>query len=86
MKVGDALLGPADWLRAALAVLGGEDSVTLSPDVWQIDFGQFPLLKTYSYKGRWIHWPQLEDRYLSRRLKLQSWTIRFEKGSSRWIY
>lgn len=86
VKVGDALLGPADWLRAALAVLCGENSVTVSPDVWQIDFDQFPLLKTYSYRGRWIHWPKLEDRYLSHRLKLQSWTIRFEKGSSRWIY
>ena len=86
VAVGDTLLGPADWLRAALAVLGGEDTVTVEPGPWQIDFDQFPLLKTYSYRGRWIHWPALEDRHLSRRLRLQSWTYRFEKGTSRFLY
>ncbi len=29
IKVGDKVLGPADWIRAALAVLSGEDTVTV---------------------------------------------------------
>ncbi len=84
--VGSSILGAADWLRAALAVLCGAESVTVMPDVWQIDFDQFPLLKTYTYQGRWLHWPQLTDEHLSRRFKLQSWTIRLPKGTARMLF
>ena len=85
--VGSEILGTADWLRAALAVLcDGVDSVTVQPGVWQIDMDQFPIVRDRSYKGVWIHWDQLEDNYLSKRLRLQSWTFRFEKGTCRKVF
>ena len=35
-----------------------------------------PELKTFRLKGTWVHTPQLEDRYLSDRLRWQLWTLR----------
>ncbi len=85
--VGSSILGIADWLRAALAVLcGGVKVVTVQPDVWQIDMDQFPNLRDRTYKGVWIHWDQLEDNYLSDRLRLQAWTFRLPKGSARKVW
>lgn len=84
--VGEKKLGPADWLRAALAVLQGEERVTLSPTPWQIDLDQFPALKGLTYKNVWIHIKELEDRWLSDRFRLQSWTLRLPKGSDRRVF
>lgn len=85
--VGSSILGAADWLRAALAVLcDGVDSVTVQPGVWQIDLDQFPSIRDRSYKGVWLHGDLLEDNYLAHRLRLQAWTIRLERGSARLIY
>ena len=84
--VGSAILGTADWLRAALAVLCGEENVTVTPDVWQIDMDQFPSVRDRTYKGVWLHWDLLEDNYLTKRLQLQGWTYRFEKGTCRKVY
>ena len=84
--VGDYKIGPADWLRASLAVLTGAESVTLTPAPWQIDLDQFPALKGLTYKIVWIHIKELEDRWLSERFHLQSWTLRLPKDSARMIH
>ena len=84
--VGDKKLGPADLLRAALAVLvEGVEQVTVLPGDWQIDLDQFPFLRDLSYKGSWVHCASFEDRYLSHRFRLQSWTFRLPGGTERRI-
>ena len=83
---GGKKLGPADWLRAALAVLLGAEGVTLTPMPWQIDLDEFPQLKSLSYKNVWVHIKELEDKFLSDRFRLQSWTLRLPKGSKRKIF
>lgn len=83
--MGDKKLGPADWLRAALAVLSGEQEVTIFPAPWQIDLNEFPALRDMDFSNVWIHVKELEDNYLSDRFRLQSWTIRLPKGTQRKI-
>lgn len=85
-KVGECVIGPADWLCAALAVLEGADEVTLNPASWQIDLDQFPWLRDMNLKGTWVHSKDFEDAYLSDRARLQSWTIRLEKNTPRMIF
>lgn len=79
-------MGPADWLRAALIILSGSKEATVVPDKWQIDLNEFPRLRDLTVKGSWVHSPKLEDRYLSDRMRLQTWTIRLPKGSKRRIF
>ena len=86
ITVGDAVIGPGDYLRAALRVLLGEDTVTVVPAPWQIDLDQFPRLRDLNYRHSWIHDRDWEDRYLSHRLRLQSWTIRLPGGTARMIF
>ena len=73
-------------ITAALAVLTGAEHVTLTPAPWQIDLGQFPALQSLTYKNVWIHIKELEDRWLSDRFRLQSWTLRLPKDSARMIF
>jgi hypothetical protein len=83
----DKKIGPADFIRASIAILSGEKSYTVSPsEPWQIDLDQFPKLRDLSYKNSWIHTKYLEDNFLSERLRLQSWTLRLPKGSDRKIF
>ena len=87
LYVNDKKLGPADWLRAAFAVLlDGAEEVTLKPGPWQIDLDQFPALRDLTYYHNWIHCDSLEDRYLTDRFRLQSWTFRLPKGTDRKIF
>ncbi|MBQ4051216.1 MAG: hypothetical protein IJD13_06255 [Oscillospiraceae bacterium] len=86
IEAGGKKLGPADWLRAALQILSGSEQAVIVPDKWQIDLNEFPMLRDLCYRGTWIHSPELEDRFISDRLRLQSWTIRLPKGSTRRIY
>ncbi|MBO5937907.1 MAG: hypothetical protein J6Q82_00205 [Clostridia bacterium] len=83
--VDDKKLGPADWLRAALEILSGKESVTVEPAHWQIEIEKIPGLG-YTYRGTWIHCKSLEDRQLSKRQQLQSWTLRLPKDTDRYIY
>lgn len=85
IQVGESILGPADWLRAALAVLCGEDRVTLSPGPWQIDLDQFAVLRDLDLKQKWIDTKDLMDNFLSYRSRLQSWTLRLPEGKPRVI-
>jgi len=86
IRVGSAELGPADWLRAALEVLCGAKSVMVTPASWQIDMTQFPKIRDLNLKGSWIHTLDFEDRYLSHRMRQQSWTYRLPKHTKRTIF
>lgn len=87
IAVGDTVLGTADWLRAALEILCGSDTATVTPKSWQIDITQFYQLETEKiYKSRWVHSDEFEDSYISDRLRLQTWTIRLPAGTARKIY
>lgn len=86
--IGDKRIGPADWLRAALALLtDGCREYTVAPDgAWQIDLDQFPELRDTVYKGSWMHCKNFEDRFITKRGLLQSWTIRLPKDTPRKIF
>lgn len=70
-------LGPADWLRAAMAVLCGEQSVTVVPGEQLISLDILPRVRDCSFAGTWRHSDDFKDKYLSNRLRLQCWTLRF---------
>ncbi len=84
--LGGKKIGPADWLRAALEVLSGKNEALIVPAGWQIDLNEFPNLRDQCFKGTWMHSPSLEDKYLSDRARLQSFTIRLPSGSKRKIF
>ncbi len=86
INVGGKRVGPADWLRAALALLSGKNEYVITPDAWQIDLNEFPDLRDQSLKGTWVHADTFEDKYISNRARLQSWTIRLPKGTKRRIF
>ena len=86
IPVGEQKLGPADWLRAALEILCGADCAAVCPGPWQIDLDQFPALKDMHLEKSWINTEWEEDRHVSRRARLQSWTIRLPQGSFRTIF
>ncbi len=86
LTVGESIIGPADWLRAALEVLTGCDTVTVEPGAWQIDFDEFPRLRDMDYSVEWLHWDALKDEYLSDRFRMQSWTYRLPKDTARKIF
>ncbi len=77
-------IGPADWMRAALEILSGKETARILPDKAQIDVWRIKGMRTL---------PQLLHRsdgsygtkheYLAERALLQTWTIRFPKGTPR---
>ncbi len=88
ITIGDKIIGPADWLRAALEIVSGADKVTVNPNTWQIDLDQFPFYRDLSYTGewKWVHSPDFKDNFLSHRFRLQSWTIRLPKNTPRKVF
>ncbi len=73
-------IGPADWLYAALEVLSGAQTVTTVPGLPQLpSLDCIPQTRDLSLKGTWRHSDTFEDRYLSDRLRWQSWTMRFQE-------
>jgi len=86
IDVGEKTLGPADFLRASLDILSGCEKTTVMPGSWQIDLDEFPKLRDLRLAGTWIHSPAFEDRYITDRMRLQSWTIRLPKGTKRKIF
>ena len=82
IRVGTLEIGPADFLFAALEMLTTDaQSVTLRPREQLGDLDELPELKTFHLKNTWMHTPELEDRYLSDRMRLQLWTLRREPVS-----
>ena len=77
IRVGDALLGPADYLFAmAEALLPGTEDVALQPRPQLVDISDLPKLEALSLKGKWLFSPEFQDRFVSERLRLQAWTLR----------
>ncbi|MBQ9121640.1 MAG: hypothetical protein IJY12_04705 [Clostridia bacterium] len=77
IQVGDAVIGPRDWLTAALAVLSGEETVTLTPAEQLPCLDILPEVRDSNFRGTWQHSDSFMDNYLSDRLRYQSWTMRF---------
>ncbi len=76
IKVGDIKIGPADFMLASLDFLCGcPDPVVIHPKPQQCSLDEFPHLRDFSLKGRWMFSEEFKDEYLSDRLKLQAWTI-----------
>ena len=78
VNVGDKLIGPAEWLRAAMAVICGEKEVTSSPATQMPCLDVLPAFADLTLKG-WVQSDDFKDEYLTKRLKLQAWTMRFKK-------
>ncbi|MBR2443906.1 MAG: hypothetical protein IKB27_00725 [Clostridia bacterium] len=81
IKVGNEYIGPADWLYGALEVLLGAKSVTVKPKPQLPSLDCMPEVRDSAFKGTWQHSDSFEDKYLSNRLRYQSWTMRFRTTS-----
>ena len=81
IKVGNEYIGPADWLYSALEVLLGAKSVTVKPKPQLPSLDCMPEVRDSAFKGTWQHSDSFEDKYLSDRLRYQSWTMRFRTTS-----
>ncbi|MBE6650087.1 MAG: hypothetical protein E7613_02120 [Ruminococcaceae bacterium] len=79
IKVGGTDVGPADFLRAALQVLCGEEYARIKPDEQLPSLDILPKVKNVNFKSWIIVGDDFKDNYLSKRLKLQIWTLRFKK-------
>ena len=77
ISVGGKEIGPADWLYAALCILCGEEKAVIKPSAQLPCLDILPEVRDCSFKGTWRHSDSFEDKYLSERLRLQSWTMRF---------
>lgn len=77
ISVSGTEIGPAEWLKAALDILSGEKETTVVPTEQLPCLDILPQVRDCSFKGTWRHSDSFEDRYLSDRLRLQSWTMRF---------
>ena len=81
IKVGNEYIGPADWLHSALEVLMGQESVIVKPKPQLPSLDCMPEVRDSAFKGTWQHSDSFEDKYLSDRLRYQSWTMRFRTTS-----
>ncbi len=79
IMAGNTKIGPADWLFGALRVLQGEGTVTLIPREQLPSLDIIPETRDAYFKGTWRHSDSFEDKYLSHRLRMQIWTLRFPK-------
>ncbi len=77
IMVGDRKIGPADFIFAAIDVLLGSEKVTVRPKPQLPSLDCMPRLRDINFKGGWIQSDSFEDNYISKRLRLQSWTMRF---------
>lgn len=77
LRVGDAVIGPRDWLCAAIEVLLGAETVTVEPAEPLPCLDILPEVRDSNFRGTWQHSDSFMDNYLSDRLRYQSWTMRF---------
>ena len=81
IAVGDQKIGPADFLMAALEVLetNAAEVTVLPQDQLGPIQALMPRLSCYSMKGGWpLYLDSFQDTYLTARLRLQLWTLRYE--------
>ncbi|MBQ7907128.1 MAG: hypothetical protein IJ309_04040 [Clostridia bacterium] len=81
IKVGKEYIGPADWLYAAMEAILGAESITVAPKPQLPCLDCMPEVRDSDFKGTWQHSDSFEDKYLSDRLRYQSWTMRFRATS-----
>lgn len=81
IPVGDVNIGPADFLFAGLEVIDtGAETIRVTPREQLGDFSECPTLATVDIKAGWcIHSPDLNGKLLDERLRLQYWTLRYDK-------
>jgi len=77
IMAGGKIIGPADFVFAAIDVLMGEENIKISPKPQLPSLDATPRLRDVNFKCGWIQSDSFEDKYISKRLRLQSWTMRF---------
>lgn len=79
INVGGRMIGPADFLFAALEVIEtGSASVKVVPREQLGSFKEVPTIEFMNISNSWVHTKEFKDQYLSERLRLQLWTLRIE--------
>ena len=81
IRVGEVEIGPADWLYAALEILLGKDTAEILPKPQLPSLDCMPEVRDSAFRGTWQHSDKFEDKYLSDRLRYQSYTMRFRTCS-----
>lgn len=81
LKAGEYYIGVTDWLLGALEVLLGKETVKILPKEQLPCLDCMPEVRDSDFKGTWQHSDSFEDKYLSDRLRYQSYTMRFRKES-----
>ena len=81
LKTGNEYIGVTDWLIAAMEVLLGKETVEISPKEQLPCLDCMPEVRDSAFKGTWQHSDSFEDKYLSDRLRYQSYTMRFRSSS-----
>ncbi len=76
INVGGHNIGPADWLRGALDVLCGKTQVVIEPSDQLPSISHMPELEKSKGMG-WIQSDDFKNNYITERLKLQCWTMRY---------
>lgn len=82
LKAGEHYIGVTDWLLGALEVLLDKDTVEILPKEQLPCLDCMPEVRDSDFKGTWQHSDSFEDKYLSDRLRYQSYTMRFRKESN----
>ena len=82
IKVGKEYIGPTDWLLGAMEVILGKETILISPKPQLPSLDCMPEVRDSNFKGTWQHSDSFEDKYLSDRLRYQSYTMRFRKESN----
>ena len=79
IDVGGKMIGPADFLFAALEIIETEsETVKVVPREQLGTFKEVPAIEFMNISNSWVHTKEFKDRYLSERLRLQLWTLRIE--------
>ncbi len=79
IAVGGKMIGPADFLFAMLEVLTTDsDEITLIPREQNVMYPELEeLCWAHMDSSNWMHNHDFHDEYVSHRLRLQSWTLRY---------
>ena len=80
IRVGETMIGPADFLFAALEALEtGADEVAVAPRDQLGEIARYlPKMATVNFRKTWIYQDSYQDAWTSNRLRWQFWTFRYE--------
>ena len=65
------------WLFAALEAILGKEEIEILPSDQLPSLDIIPATKNARFRGTWMHSDAFEDNFLSNRLRLQAYTLRF---------